>query len=192
MITAPAPALLIAFVLSAMAQDHALYVNGVQAEGLRSYDFKSVNVRIDEQGAIWIDAPQYRVEVQGAASQAGKATQAPSATAPVGRYWLVSQDNQSKGHEIEVLVNGVLVQKIRSGDSQLILDLGRYLKPGANTIVFNAMPANALDGGILNIFVGTGNNDAGTLNLDAPTVSYSRRATDPVAGGSRSYQLEVK
>ncbi len=180
------------FVLSAMAQDRALYVNGVQAEGLRAYDFKGVNVRIDDQGNIWIDAPQYRVEVQGAAGGQGTATAAPAATAPAGRYWLVSQDNQSQGHEIEVLVNGVLVQKIRSGDAQLIMDIGKYLKPGANTLVMNAMPATALGGGIMNIYVGTGSNDAGTLNLDAPTVSYSRRSTDPVAGGSRSYQLEVK
>ncbi len=180
------------FVLSAMATERALYVNGVQAEGLRSYDFKGVNVRIDDQGNVWVDAPQYRVEVQGSVTNQGSSTPAPAATAPQGRYWLVTQDNQSQGHEIEVMVNGVLVQKIRSGDAQLILDIGRYLKPGANTIVFNAMPAPTLGGGVLNLFVGTGNNDAGTLNLDTPVITYARRATDPVAGGSRSYQLEVK
>lgn len=184
------PALLLS--LAAMAQDRSLYVNGVQADGLRGYEFKAVNVRIDDQGNIWVDAPQYKVEVQGNASggSATKATQ--NAAAPQGRYWLVTQDNQSQGHEIEVLVNGVLVQKIRSGDAQLIVDIGKYLRVGSNTIVFNAMPAQALGGGILNVYVGTGNNDNGTLNLDAPSVSYGRRSTDPVAGGSRSYQLEVK
>jgi len=177
--------------LSAMAQDRLLYVNGVQADGLRGYEFKSVNVRIDDQGNVWVDAPQYRVEVQGSASNAGSSSSAPAA-APMGRYWLVTQDNQSQGHEIEVLVNGVLVQKIRSGDAQLILDIGKYLKVGSNTIVFNAMPATKLDGGLLNIYVGTGSNDSGTLNLDAPTISYARRSTDSASGGSRSFQLEVK
>lgn len=183
--------------LAAMAQDRTLYVNGVQADALRSYEFKSVNVRIDEQGNVWVDAPQYKVEVQGNASGGGASASASggaaaSAAAMQGRYWLVTQDNQSQGHEIEVLVNGVLVQKIRSGDAQLILDIGKYLRVGSNTVVFNAMPAQSLGGGILNIYVGTGNNDNGTLNLDAPTISYGRRSTDPVAGGSRSYQLEVK
>ena len=177
--------------LSAMAQDRLLYVNGVQADGLRGYEFKAVNVRIDDQGNVWVDAPQYRVEVQGSATSASSTSAAPAA-APMGHYWLVTQDNQSQGHEIEVLVNGALVQKIRSGDAQLILDIGKYLKVGSNTIVFNAMPATKLDGGILNIYVGTGSNDSGTLNLDTPTISYARRSTDTLSGGSRSYQLEVK
>lgn len=184
---------LLLFCLSAMAQEHVLYVNGVQADGLRGYEFRSVNVRIDERGNVWVDAPQYHVEVQGSGTGGGTATATAAAVAPQGRYWLVTQDNTSKGHEIEVLINNVMVQKIRSGDSQLILDIGKYLKVGTNTIVFNALPAGAAyDGGILNVYVGTGSNQGGTLNLDPPMISFARRSTDSPSGASRSFQLEVK
>lgn len=182
------------FALSAMAQDRLLYVNGVQADALRSYEFKTVNVRIDDQGNVWIEAPQYRVEVQSAATTGTTTTTTtgPVVVAPGGKYWLVTEDNQSQSHEIEVLINGVLVQKIRSGDAQLILDIGKYLKVGMNTIVFNALPADQLGGGVLNVYVGTGSNEAGTLKLDNPIVTYARRSTDSATGGSKSYQLEVK
>ena len=176
--------------LLSLADDRALYVNGVAATTLKNTELRSVNVRIDEKGNVWIEAPQYKVEVQSPGGSASSAT--PTATAPAGRYWLVTEDNASNGHVVEVMVNGVMVQKISSGDAQVILDIGKYLKPGMNTVVFNALPAQTLGGGVLNVYVGTGGNQGGTLALDAPQIAFSRRSTDPVAGTSRSFQLEVK
>ena len=192
-----------------MATAHAgtLYVNGVRADGLRDFEFKSVTVRVDAEGNVWVDAPQYRIEVQGTpepvvppaattaeARPTDDVTRVPSsesAVAPQGRYWLVTEDNASAGHTVDVVVNGNLVHKIQSGDGQVILDLGRYLKSGSNTIIFNALPTSSLDGGALFVYVGTGSNNAGTLELDDPLITYARRSTDAPSGASRSFQLDV-
>lgn len=194
--------------LAALAADApGLYVNGVRADGLHNFEFKTVNVKIDDSGNIWIDAPQYKVEVQQAESSTlapvapttpATTTRSTSSSAysatpavPSNRYWLVTEDHGSTGHVIEVTVNGVLVQKVQSGDAQLILDIGKHLRQGANTVVFNALPANKLDGGVLNIYIGTGSNQSGTVMLDAPSVTFSRRSSDSPSGGSRSFQVDV-
>lgn len=193
--------------LSAFAHAGTLYVNGVRADSLRDFEFVGVNVKVDEKGNVWVDAPQYRVEVQGrtttpnpdastaTATPTTDVTSLPSATAapaPLGRYWLVTEDNSSQGHAIDVVVNGTLVQKIQSGDSQVILDLGKHLKVGTNTIIFNALPGPNPGGGVLNVYVGTGSNQSGTVSLDPPLITFTRRSSDPSEGGTRSFQLEVR
>lgn len=191
--------------LSAFAEAGTLYVNGVRADSLRNFEFMDVNVKVDEKGNVWVDAPQYRVEVQGGtASATGNRTTATVTSdvtnlppdnalpAPLGVYWLVTEDNSSQGHAIDVVVNGMLVQKIQSGDSQVILDIGKHLKVGTNTVIFNALPGPNPGGGVLNIYVGTGSNQSGTVALDPPLITFSRRSSDTADGGSRSFQLEVR
>lgn len=196
---------IVLFTLAALAlEPPALYVNGVRADGLHNFEFKGVNVRIDETGNVWVDAPQYQISVASATPNATPpvapveqrtttTTVAPGTSTAIssGRYWLVTEDHGSTGHVIEVTVNGTLVQKVQSGDAQLILDIGKFLRSGTNTVVFNALPANKLDGGVLNIYIGTGSNQSGTVMLDAPSVTFSRRSSDSPSGGSRSFQVEV-
>ncbi len=151
----------------------SLYVNGVKADGLRSFEFRNVGVRVDENGDIWVDAPNYRIEVTGSTSQ--------SETTPVdaGKWWLVTQDN------------GAMVKEVKSGDAQVILDLAPYLKKGDNTILINALPGSTPTGGDLMVYVGSGSNSSGTVSMSRPDVVYARRASDSPSGGSRSYTLTV-
>lgn len=173
-----------------------LYVNGVRADGLRGFEFKSVTVRIDERGDVWVDAPQYRVEIddpgsKGAADTTRTTTPTTAAGAATGHYWLVSEDNGSVGHVVDVVVNGTLVQRIRSGDAQIILDLGPYLRQGGNTVTLSTTAAGAGGGGPLNVYLGTGSNRSGTVVLDNLEVTYTRRAQDAVRPDSRTFQLVV-
>ena len=162
-----------------------LYVNGVRADGLRSFDFRDVGVRIDENGDIWIDAPNYKIEVSGGG--------APAEESPVaaGTWWLVTQDNNSGEHSLQVLVNGELAREIKSGDPQVILDLAPFLKKGDNTILINALPSSTPTGGDLMVYIGSGSNNAGTVSMSSPDVVYARGASDSTSGGSRSFTLTV-
>jgi len=162
-----------------------LYVNGVKADGLRNFEFRSVGVRVDENGDVWIDAPNYRIEVTD-----GTADSDASPVEP-GKWWLVTQDNNSGEHNLQILVNGVLVKEVKSGDSQVILDLAEHLKKGDNTILINAQPSNTPTGGDLMIYVGAGSNNSGTVSMSHPDVVYARRASDSPGGGSRSYTLTI-
>lgn len=167
-----------------------VYVNGVRADALKDFDFKEVDVRIDEDGNVWIEAPQYRIEVQEPTSSANPDLK-PGEGVPTGKYWLVTQDNQSKGHTIEVMVNGVVVKKIDSGQPQVILDLQPHLMRGVNNVTFNAMPGSP-EGGLLLVYVGTGSQEGGLVQLDNPQITYTRRSSDSTKGGSKSYKLRVE
>lgn len=181
--------------LLTVAHAGTLYVNGVRAETLRSFDFSQVDVKIDANGDIWVTAPQYRIELAAPGTPGGAPTAnaAPAAApAPFGTYWLVTEDNQSTGHIVEVRVNGELVKKIQSGEEQVIFDLGKYLTVGANTVVIDALPTRDIGGGVFSVYISTGSNEDGTLKLDRPVIDFSRRSTDSAAGASRSYELVVK
>jgi hypothetical protein len=99
----------------------AVYINGVRAEALRDVQLKGVNVRVDAQGNVWIDAPQYAVEVDGRAAGASVAPVAVES----GLYWLVIEDNGSVGHSVQVAINGALVRTVVSGALNLHVGVGQ-------------------------------------------------------------------
>ncbi|MDO9280422.1 MAG: hypothetical protein Q7U06_00835, partial [Pseudomonadota bacterium] len=110
----------------------SVYINGVRADLLPEVTVTNATVRFDGQGNVWIDAPGYRVQVVQPGEPA--ATAVPAASPPLssvaaqrvgsGLWWLVTEDNASSGHTLEVVVNGTLVRRIASGEPQLILDIG--------------------------------------------------------------------
>lgn len=192
--------LLVALWLAGSARAGSLYVNGIQADGLRNFDFTDVNVHVDDQGNIWIDAPHYKVEVEGP-GQAQLSGPAPGAASTarvpqtangvaLGTWWLVTEDDGSTGQQVEVRVNGSLVYVVRSGQKQVILDIGPYLHKGANRITFTALPGTP-GGGALAVYVGQGRNEAGVVYVEQPLITYVRRSTDSPTGGSRFFTINV-
>lgn len=51
--------------LSAPARAGSVFLNGVNIDGVTSQKFEKATVQIDEKGNVLIDAPAYKVEVQG-------------------------------------------------------------------------------------------------------------------------------
>jgi len=179
----------------AAAKDVKVYVNGTNAAGMKDFQFKAVDVRIDADGNIWIDAPRYRIQVEVPAGGAPAQTTAPApeaaaAPVPAGHHWLVTQDAASTGQDIEVLINGTSVREIRSGQAQLILDIGEFLKTGSNVVTFRPLGTEAPSGGALKIHLGEGSNDSGTLKMQNPQLTYSRTGTEPA--GEKSVEYVVK
>lgn len=125
---------------------------------------------------------------------APSAVPAPAAGASLGiaagKWWLVTEDNDSVGQDVEVVVNGVSVRHVRSGETQAILDLGPYLRSGSNTLSMRAAPGS-YGGGALVVYVGKGSTSGGTVRLDNPDIRYTRRAVDLGAGGEKSFALQV-
>ncbi len=182
----------------------SVYINGVRADLLPAVTLSNATVRFDAQGDVWIDAPGYHVQVlspgepavpartpapSGSPAQAASAGDTGSRT-PVATWWLITEDDGSTGHTLEVLVNGTLVRRVASGQPQLILDVGPYLRRGANTVVLQGVPGVSPAGGPLSIYLGRGNTLSGTLRLDNPEVAFSARASDG-AGGSPTQQYTL-
>jgi hypothetical protein len=164
-----------------------VYFNGVRVDprSLKNNTFTSVNVAVDANGDIRIDAPRYQIEVQAT----GEAEEAP---VEPGRYWLVVQDDSSAGHTIDIIINERIAKTVTSGGGQVVLDLAPFLKKGKNDVRISAQPGPVPSGGDLTIYLGQGSNESGTMSLRRPEIAYSRGASDPPTGGSRSYSLTVQ
>lgn len=201
--------------LAAVALAGKVYVNGVDVTGLQGQTFEDVTVTFDQNGDIRVVAPGYEIQVVDPATvpSAGEPverpvragglaeTAPPSPTTtpdpappmqsglPEGRWWLVTEDDASKGHEVEVFVNDQLVRTVRSGEPQVIEDVGPWLRRGRNEVRM-VSTSDAGGGGTLYIYMGTGNNDSGTLMMDAPDIQFG------LGGGrtgtyEREYTIEV-
>lgn len=189
----------LALALGGRAHAVDVYVNGVRADGLSDVELEGVDVRVAPNGDIWIEAPGYRVEVEGGTvgEPPPRASTPPSASpeaVPAARYWLVTEDNGSKGLVIDVIVNGRAAAKVRSGQPQTILDLGPWLRPGTNSVIVNALQDRTAGGGIYYVYIGEGSNESGTLMMDRPEITFAHRAADADPDGartSRSFQLSV-
>lgn len=111
------------------------------------------------------------------------------AVAP-GTWWVVTEDNDSSGHDVELLINGALVRQIRSGEGQVILDVGGWLRRGQNTVELRDA-GTRYGGGVFVVYIGRGSDSGGTVRMDAPDVRYTRRATDLQSTGSKQFTLNV-
>ena len=174
---------LLALALSAEAA--TLYVNGTPVDGLRDFEFKNVTVQVDENGDVFIIAPQYNVAVGDDATSKKKkkkkdVVKPPAATGdgtvPANRWFVFFEDNQTEGQVVDVEINGTVVKTFRSGGTQNIFDLGPYLNTGNNAVTF-ASRSERLGGGAMFLYIGTGSIDGGRVSLNKPQIEFKRNAS---------------
>lgn len=182
----------------------SVFVNGVNVDTLRNQTFENCVVTIDSQGNVLVTAPGYQIQVAGSAATTGTtgATTGTVASAPpppppnpnegvgsTGHWWLVTEDNGSQGHSVEVTIDGTLVKTVKSGDAQVILDIGPFLHMGSNDVHVNSNSVGAA-GGTMYVYVGTGTNASGTVVLDRPQIQYGL-GSSRVGEYARDYVLDV-
>jgi hypothetical protein len=164
-----------------VAQAGTLYVNGTPVDGLKSYAFEQVDVRVDDKGNIWIDAPKYNVslgeEAKGRSSTGGsRADSAVESDLPRGSWWLVSEDQGSTGHKVAVMVNGQAVKIVESGGQQVIFDISPYLHKGTNVVTFRNSGTDSPGGAALEIMIGPGSIVGSKVTIDRPKLTYKRNS----------------
>ncbi|MAY82103.1 MAG: hypothetical protein CL930_15155 [Deltaproteobacteria bacterium] len=175
---------LLALTLSAQAT--TLYVNGTPVEGLRNVELKNVTVQVDENGDVFVLAPQYNVAIGDDAKdkKANKkdVVKPPAPTGdgevPSNRWWLISEDNQSTGHVIDIEINGTVIQTFKSEGKALIFDTGPYLNMGDNQIRFISRGKKS-GGGAVFLYLGTGSVDGGRVSQDEPKIKFKRNSQSP-------------
>jgi hypothetical protein len=185
---------LLALTLSAQAT--TLYVNGTPVDGLRSFEFKNVSVQVDENGDIFIVAPQYSARLGDEAKEKSSRKDVIEPPTPTGdgevpsnRWWLISEDNESTGHVIDIEINGTVIQTFKSEGKQLIFDAGPYLTMGANQVSFISRGKKP-GGGALFVYIGTGSVDGGRVSQDEPRIKFKRNSQSSTKG-QQDYTLTV-
>jgi hypothetical protein len=163
-----------------------VFVNGVSVDQLRGQTFEGATVTVASNGDVYVTAPGYRIQAPDAPLvdynppvpppvPPLKPTPPPVAVAPP-HWWLVTEDNGSKGHTVQVYLNDALVQTVKSGDAQTIADLSKYMLPGQNRVRIMSDSVSAA-GGALYVYVGKGSNESGTVVLEKPEIQYGLGAT---------------
>src|SRR3989454_1000027 len=170
----------------------SVFLNGVNIDGLRSQKFdKCKTVRIDDRGDVYLDCPGYQVERPAAAVSASTANPAlapllPSAVAAAltKRYWLVSEEKDGAQFDVDVFVNAKFIRKIRAGEPQVVLEITRYLHPGANKVLFaatkraDAALKSASPASFTKLVVGEGDAGGNTVTIDNPLIESKRTAAE--------------
>ena len=145
----------------------AVYLNGVNIDGVTGQRFDNCTVVIDERGNIRIQAKGYAVRVDGAETAgAGQAappvgTPGPVPTGNTGyaqqpgyasagsaaaqgrlsrRYFLVAEQKVEGGaqYEVDVFVNAQWIRKIQGTEGALPIEVTRYFRPGPNRVFLSA------------------------------------------------------
>ncbi len=156
--------------LAQPAMAGSVYINGVRADAPPPLDLKAVNVRIDAQGNIWIDAPGYQVQVVGGP---------PPAPVPMSTlvWYLVSEDEGSVGGVVDVYVNDRYVRRLQSGQSQVLVDLTSFVQGGTNKVQFVVRTPPT---GRMAAYIGGANPADSTLRIDAPPVTWRSTGSQQV------------
>jgi len=171
----------------------SVFLNGVNVDGLRSQKFeKCKTVRIDDRGDVYLDCPGYQIErptasaVPAATANPAIAPLLPSAVAAAlsKRYWLVSEEKDGAQFDVDVFVNAKFIRKIRAGEPQVVLEITRYLHPGANKVLFaatkrpDAARKSASPSSFTRLVVGEGDAGGNTVTIDNPLIESKRTAAE--------------
>ena len=174
-----------------IAASHAfagsVYLNGVRIDGVTNQKFDKVNVSIDGEGNVFIEAPGYNVrQVDGAGSD--RPAQPPQPVGmPTHKYFLVTEQ-ASPGmteFDVDVYVNSKWLRKLRGNDEQIVTDITKNLQLGKNTVMFIAK--KNVQGSSLKSFskehffrviIGEGQMSGDHVMIDNPVVRFERTAAD--------------
>lgn len=170
----------------------SVFLNGVNVDALRSQKFeKCRTVRIDERGDVYLDCPGYQVQQQPVTAPSAAPALAPLLPSAVAaamskRYWLVSEekDGASAQYDVDVFINAKFVRKIKAGEPQVVLEITRYLHPGANKVLFaatkraDAARKSASPASFIKLVVGEGDSGGNTVTIDNPLIESKRTAAE--------------
>jgi len=196
--------------LPAWAFGGSVYLNGVNIDGLTDVKFEKTTVRIDAQGNVLIDAPHYKVVQDPSAArppppppqQPAPVVAAPpppppqpspvqpaSATSPARitkRYWLVVKQTAPgmTEYNVDVYLNAKWLMTVQNGMYDDAVNITRHLKPGQNTVVFEAKKVatgarkSFSAEHAMSLVIGEGDENSGNVMVDNALVSFRRTAQD--------------
>jgi hypothetical protein len=167
-----------------------VFVNGVNVDGLTSQVFEKANVKLDEKGNVYIDAPGYQIKRVTPAAEKKERAKEPAASDGVisKRYYLVTEQNPIGASEfdIDLSINGKVLRTLKSSDEQTVVELTRSLKPGKNTVVLaarkvlgnKAQPKSNSKAHIFRVTIGEASVTKAQVTIEQPLIVFTRNASE--------------
>jgi hypothetical protein len=177
------------------AAEPSLTLNGVAIDGVTSQRFENATVVIDAQGNVHIEAKGYTVRVAGEGSTpAGAAVPPPAPEAGAAgasarvtrRYFLAAEHPAPAGpqYDLAIFINAQWIREVKANEPQVVMEVTRYLRPGANRVVLaptrrspGDQPAGSRDVA-LRVVIGEGNVGGDHVMIDNPLLEMTRSAAD--------------
>lgn len=201
---------LLALSRPAAAEPRKIFLNGVELTGveIRNQSFEKATVRFDASGDLHITAPGFEIEkrpvARSPAAPAKKAAEPPPRTATLagGRFYVVARPAPGKvpsPYRIAVYLNRKLVDVFEPTGAPVVVDVTDRVKAGKNRIRFVARPVEPGQGeqrsysprDRVEIVVGRGSVEKGTVLIRVPLLEYSRNASE-TRGFDNTYSVELK
>ena len=169
----------------------SVFLNGVNIDGVRAQNFEKCRAaRVDDKGNVYLECPAYQAESIGSAGAAAATlptiSVAGASLVPARlskHYFLVTEQNDGAAaqYDVDVYVNSKWVRKVRSGDEQIVLDISRYLSPGANKLLFAATKRVSKAGAptsFVRLIVGEGESSGSQVLIDNPLLECKRSGVE--------------
>jgi hypothetical protein len=174
----------------------SVFLNGVNIDGVTNQKFDHANIRIDERGNVFIDAPGYAVKTVQPGMQGGMTMTNPGMTGTgvpmvpqqqvTRRYWLVTEQTVPgmTEYDIDVYVNAKWIRKLRNSEEQIVTEVTKFLQPGRNTVL---LTAHKVSNGprksfspehLFQVILGEGNVGGDNVMIDNPLVKFKVTAAD--------------
>jgi hypothetical protein len=179
-ITSPI-AFAIALLLASPAFARDVFLNGVKLDSsvkMKAQTFSGCDVRIEENGDIYITAKGYKV----VPVEAGP----PPAQSQAKQFWLISKQTQRgiAQYDVDVFMNDQFVKKVRSNEDPVVLDITRFVARGENRVRMVATKnlgerrVSHSPTDVLEVLVGEGLLGGSTVTVNKVLVSFKRNANE--------------
>ncbi len=161
----------------------SVFLNGTSIDGVTNQKFEKANVRIDDKGNVFIDAPGYSVRTV----EPGVAPPAAPAATLTKKYFLVTEQHTTglAEFDIDVYVNSKWLRKLKGSEEQIVADITKHLNPGKNAVLLVAHKTATGDqrrstnvAHFFKVIIGEGSEADGKLTIDNPLVRFQRTAAD--------------
>ena len=172
-------------------------LNGVDADGITGQRFENCTVVIDEKGNVHIEAKGYAVKAGGddarpaakprPAGAAGSAEVRPAgARGMLSRRYFLATEHAEPGtqYDVAIFINAQWIREVRSSEGQVVMEITKYLRPGANRVVLAAtkkIQGERLSTSrdvALKVVIGEGNVGGDHVMIDNPLVEMTRTAAE--------------
>lgn len=165
-----------------------VFLNGVDIDGVTGQTFDNCTVTIDDKGNVHIAAPGYEVQSPAPVDPRPASTGRDLIPAePVTKKFLLVSEQSVAGmvqYDIDILINSTWIKKLTSEESQVIIDISKYLHKGRNTIHFSATKnmkgprKSSTPAHYMKVHVGEGSMGGNNIMIDNSLLEYTRTAAE--------------
>lgn len=165
-------------------------LNGVAIDGVTSQRFENATVVVDERGDVHIEAKGYAartVELPPAGARAeAAAPEQPAGPGRLSRRYFLVTEHAAPGTQFDlaVFVNARWIREVKASEPQVVMEITRYLSPGANRIVLATTKrlveerTSTSKDVALRVLVAEGRVGAERVTIDTPLLDATRTAAE--------------